>query len=62
MEANELFVQMPKAMREGLAADGFYFYHWIAGGPDCVRLVTAFDTDADAVTDFINSARQHAGN
>jgi len=62
VEANELFVQMPKAMREGLAADGFYFYHWIAGGPDCVRLVTAFDTDADAVTDFINSARQHAGN
>ena len=62
VEANELFVQMPKAMREGLAADGFYFYHWIAGGPDCVRLVTAFDTDADAVSDFINSARQHAGN
>ena len=54
VEANEL--------REGLAADGFAFYPWAAGGPDCVRLVTAFDTPADAVDAFIASARRHAAN
>ncbi len=60
VDANELFVHMPAALREGLAGDGFEFYPWVAGGPDCVRLVTAFDTDADAVTAFIESARRHA--
>ena len=62
VEANELFVHMPKRMREGLAADGFKFYAWSVGGPDCVRLVTAFDTAESAVTEFIDSARRHAGN
>lgn len=61
VEANELFVSMPPAIREGLAADGFAFYPWAAGGPDCVRLVTAFDTPATAVDAFIASARRHAG-
>ena len=62
VEANELFVHMPKPMREGLEADGFKFYAWAPGGPNCVRLVTAFDTDAGAVTAFVESARRHAGN
>ena len=60
VEANELFVHMPAALRDGLEADGFKFYAWAPGGPDCVRLVTAFDTDADAVAAFIDSARRHA--
>ena len=29
------------------------------GGPDCIRLVTAFDTDAGAVEAFIASARRN---
>jgi len=62
VEANELFVQMPKPVRDGLAADGFEFYSWVAGGPNCVRLVTAFDTDENAVADFIIRARGYAAN
>ena len=60
VEANELFVRLPAPVREGLAADGFRFYDWAPGGPGCVRLVTAFDTDMEAVTDFVDSARCHA--
>lgn len=60
VEANELFVHMPAALREGLEEDGFKFYAWPPGGPDCVRLVTAFDTNADAVTAFVGSAKRHA--
>ena len=47
---------------DGLAADGFVFYPWLAGGPDCVRLVTAFDTHPSAVESFIASANRHAAN
>lgn len=60
VEANELFVHMPKALRDGLEGDGFKFYAWPPGGPDCVRLVTAFDTDAAAVSEFVASAQRHA--
>ncbi len=60
VEANELFVNLPAAVREGLEADGYKFYAWAVGGPDCVRLVTAFDTDAEAINGFIDSARRHA--
>ncbi len=59
VEANELFVHMPAALREGLEEDGFKFYAWAPGGPECVRLVTAFDTDADAVSAFVESAKRH---
>lgn len=62
VEANELFVHMPKLLRDGLAADGFEFYPWADGGPDCVRLVTAFDTDENAVANFIDSAQRHMSN
>lgn len=62
VEANELFVSLPAAIRDGLAADNFAFYPWAAGGPDCIRLVTAFDTPAAAVESFIASARRHAAN
>ncbi len=60
VEANELFVTLPEAVRDGLEADGFMFYPWAAGGPQCVRLVTAFDTPLEAVTSFVDSARRHA--
>ncbi len=62
VEANELFVTLPARVRDGLAAEGFAFYPWQAGGPDCVRLVTAFDTPVAAVDTFIACARRHAGN
>ena len=61
VQANELFVRMPASLREGLEADGFRFYAWPPGGPDCVRLVTAFDTPPEAVTAFVESAGRQAG-
>ncbi len=60
VQANELFVTLPAHVREGLEADGFKFYPWVVGGPDCIRLVTAFDTDPVAVAGFIESARRLA--
>jgi threonine aldolase len=60
VQANEIFVTLPAALRAGLAADGFLFYPWAAGGADCIRLVTAFDTPERAVDAFIASARRHA--
>jgi len=58
VDANELFVEMPTAMIEGLMADGFQFYQWEADNR--IRLVTAFNTPADAVDELLVSARRHA--
>jgi threonine aldolase len=56
-EANEVFIELPEAAIEALAAAGFGFYRW--GGPasPCLRLVTAFDTRAADVEAFIAGAR-----
>jgi len=56
-EANEVFIELPEAAIEALAAAGFGFYRW--GGPasPCLRLVTAFDTREADVEAFIASAR-----
>ena len=56
VEANEIFLNLPNAMRDALFAEGFAFYPWVDGGPDCCRLVTAFDTDPDEVDAFIEIA------
>lgn len=53
VEANEIFVTLPDTVRNALFAEGFAFYPWGDGGPDCYRLVTAFDTDPDDIDAFI---------
>ncbi len=54
VEANELFVTLPKAMADTLFARGHRFYNWPNEGPDAYRLVTSFNTtDADVDT-FLN--------
>jgi threonine aldolase len=53
VEANEIFVNLPNATRDILVAQGFAFYPWIDGGPQCCRLVTSFDTDPADVDAFI---------
>jgi threonine aldolase len=60
VEANEIFIQLPKAVIQGLLADGFYFYRW--GGQDSttIRLVTAFNTKEIDVTDFIEAAQRYS--
>jgi len=48
VEANELFVTLPKATAERLFTKGHRFYPWPNSGPDAYRLVTSFaTTDAD---------------
>jgi len=61
VEANEIFVELPEPVIQGLLADGFSFYRWPGEGARLIRLVTAFDTrDAD-VDAFVASAHRHAG-
>ncbi len=59
VEANLFHVRMPETMIAGLEADGFRFYR--EGGPETIRLVTAFDTAPEAVDFFVEAARRLAG-
>ena len=54
VEANELFVTLPKAMADRLFARGHRFYNWPNEGPDAYRLVTSFATAEDDVKTFLN--------
>ncbi len=54
VEANELFVILPKAMADGLFAKGHRFYAWPNEGPDCYRLVTSFSTTPEDVAQFLS--------
>jgi threonine aldolase len=53
VEANEIFAELPERMIAGLEQAGFVFYRWDGA---CIRLVTAFDTEATAVESFIRTA------
>jgi threonine aldolase len=58
VEANLFYVRMPEAVLAGLEADAFRFYR--EGGPETIRLVTAFNTDPAHVDAFIASAARRA--
>lgn len=58
VQANELFVTLPEPMIQGLEAAGFGFYRWDGA---MIRLVTAWDTAPDAVTQFLATAARLAG-
>ncbi|MBD2541013.1 low specificity L-threonine aldolase [Coleofasciculus sp. FACHB-SPT36] len=57
--ANEIFIQLPEEVIQGLLADGFQFYPWEGEYSSTVRLVTAFNTKEEDVTAFIEAARAH---
>ena len=61
VEANEVFVELPETAIRGLLAAGFEFYRWGGETSACIRLVTAFDTEASAVDAFLTAVRRHAG-
>ena len=61
VEANEIFIELPPAVIDGLDADGFRFYRWDGPAGATVRLVTGFDTLAEDVAALIAAARAHAG-
>lgn len=62
VQANEVFVTMPKALADALERDGFAFYRWAGEGAarTTLRLVTHFMTHPDDVRRFVENARKHA--
>ena len=59
VEANEVFALLPEAVAAGLEAEGARFHRWSAGAADgltCIRLVTAWNTEAADVARFLASA------
>jgi threonine aldolase len=54
VEANEVFLRASSAEAAALRARGFDFYDWAA---DEVRLVTAWDSDADAIAALAEAIR-----
>ena len=57
VDGNQIFVALPPAVREGLAAAGFGFSTW---DDRLTRLVCAFNTDPADVDAFVAAARQFA--
>ena len=61
VEANELFVLMPEAVIDSLEKAGFLFYRWPTEEGPCIRLVTAFDTEAGHADGLVAAIQKAAG-
>jgi threonine aldolase len=58
VQANEIFVYLPETVITELFASGFKFYRWEPGGDiSLVRLVTAFNTQPDAIAAFVETVK-----
>ena len=59
VEANEIFVVLPAHMHDALAAGGAQYHPWPSDRPGerAFRLVTAFDTSAADVDQFLSIAK-----
>jgi threonine aldolase len=55
VEANELFVVLTDVAIAKLEQEGYLFYRWESDEGPCIRLVTAFDTQAQAVDSFLQA-------
>ncbi|PSB04731.1 low specificity L-threonine aldolase [Merismopedia glauca CCAP 1448/3] len=56
--ANEIFIYLPETVISELFAEGFKFYRWEPGGDlSLVRLVTAFDTEPEAIAAFVETVK-----
>ena len=60
VDANEVFVTLPRPVSDRLAAEGWGFYRWPDNGSATLRLVTAFDTNSQTVDGFVANARAYA--
>ncbi|RED53634.1 threonine aldolase family protein [Aestuariispira insulae] len=56
VQANEVFVRLPESIFKNLRAQGFEFYDWPLGGPDCYRFVTAWSTEKSHVSALLAAA------
>lgn len=55
VEANEIFIDLPEPVIAGLEQRGYAFYRWDG---TVIRLVTAWNTDADDIDRMIADARE----
>jgi hypothetical protein len=55
VEANSIFVEIPRDMADSLPAKGHYFYSWPLLGRNIYRLVTSFNTLPEDIDRFIDS-------
>ncbi len=60
VEANELFIEVPENVVEGLRADGFQFYLWQQQALPIIRLVTAFNMHHEDIDAFVESVKRHS--
>jgi threonine aldolase len=60
VEANEIFLELPKTVSQGLLTEGFQFYCREGENSTIIRLVTAFNTIETDVTAFIEAARRYS--
>ena len=58
LQANEIFLQLPAAVIEGLQADGFLFHPWGNSADNVVRIVTGFSTAQSDVDRFVMRATE----
>lgn len=58
VEANLVFLRMPKAIEQGLRNEGFEFFTREPGTLALVRMVTAYDTEPDDIDALIAAARR----
>lgn len=58
LQANEIFLQLPAAVIEGLQADGFLFHPWGNPADNVVRIVTGFSTAQSDVDRFVMRATE----
>jgi threonine aldolase len=60
VEANELFVELPANTLARLRQAGFAFYDWPGEKGPAIRLVTAFNTEAAHVEQFLKATKDLA--
>ncbi len=60
VEANEVFIDLPEPVIEGLLAEGFWFYRWGNPTTQTVRLIAAWCTSPAEVAHLVARARHHA--
>ena len=60
VEVNEIFVEIPESVVNGLRADGFQFYVWQEENLPIIRLVTTFNTSDEDVDAFLKSVKRHS--
>jgi threonine aldolase len=60
VDANIVFVRMPKRLAAALQREGFQFFEWGTFGDDAYRLVCGYATTAEDVDGLVEGVRLHA--